>query len=238
VWAEVQEKEDERGFTMKAAILFLVGLGFLLLLASPFLGFIPLLFALPMIAGGLFLGFRPGGILRKERIIDNWAVLLDEACIENGDSQTPDKFYKDISTFLDASEAPNLRVERKHLAPSVMRELAGDRREFLVLTDTTNYRLKPYQIYMSARPYGINLAAEWYLTYKPTPLMALLSLIPYVNVIPQTLSDIDLFDQQDLRAYASNAHHCMLRAVQELMLKLHQDPTTLNRQSKGFFGLN
>jgi hypothetical protein len=177
-------------------------------------------------------------VLRKERIIDNWAVLLDEACIENGDSQTPDKVYKDISTFLDASKAPHLRVERKHLAPSVMRELTGDRREFLVLTDTTNYRLKPYQIYMSARPYGINLACEWYLTYKPTPLMAILSLIPYVNVIPQTLSDINLFDQQDLRAYATNAHHCMLRAVQELMLKLHQDPTTLNRQSQGFFGLN
>ena len=224
---------------MKAAIWFLLGFGLLLMIASTFFGGVfVLLLGLAMIAGGLFLGFRPGGILRKERIIDEWGVLLDEACIENGDSQTPDKVYKDISTFLDSSEAPNLRIERKHLAPSVMRELAGDRREFLVLTDTTNYRLKPYQIYMSARPYGINLAAEWYLTYKPTPLMAILSLIPYVNVIPQTLSDIDLFDQQDLRAYASNAHHCMLRAVQELMLKLQQDPTTLNRQSKGFFGLN
>jgi hypothetical protein len=224
---------------MKAAIWFLLGFGLLFLVASNFFGGVfVLLLGLTMIGGGLFLGFRPGGILRKERIIDNWAVLIDEACIENGDSQTPDKVYKDISTFLDSTEAPHLRVERKHLAPSVMCELAGDRREFLVLTDTTNYRLKPYQIYMSARPYGINLACEWNLTYKPTPLMALLSLIPYVNVIPQTLGDIDLFDQQDLRAYASNAHHYMLRAMQELMLKLHQDPSTLNRQSKGFFGLN
>jgi hypothetical protein len=119
-----------------------------------------------------------------------------------------------------------------------MRETTVDRREFLVLTDTTNYRLRPYQIYIRSRPYGINLACEWYLTYKPNILMACLSLIPYANVIPQTLSDIDLFDQQDLRAYASNAHHCLLRAVQELMLKLQQDPTTLNRQSQGFFGLN
>ena len=39
--------------------------------------------------------------------------------------------------------------------------------------------------------------------------MALLSVIPYVNFIPQTISDIDLFDQQDLRAYATNAHHYM-----------------------------
>src|SRR5918992_5460632 len=163
---------------MGAAIWFLMGFGLLLMLASTFFGGVfVLLLGLAMIAGGLFLGFRAGGILRKERIIGNWAVLLDEACIENGDSQTPDKVYKDISTFLDASEAPHLRIERKYLAPSVMRELTGDRREFLVLTDTTNYRLKPYQIYMSARPYGINLACEWNLTYKPTPLIAFLSLI-------------------------------------------------------------
>jgi hypothetical protein len=113
--AKVQVKEDG-GFPMKAAIWFLVGFGLLLMIASTFFGGVfVLLLGLAMIAGGLFLGFRPGGILRKERIIDSWAVLLDEACIENGDSQIPDKLYKDISTFLDASEAPHLRVERKHL---------------------------------------------------------------------------------------------------------------------------
>jgi hypothetical protein len=106
---------------MKAAIWFLMGFGLLLMIASNFFGGVfVLLLGLAMIGGGLFLGFRPGGILRKKRIIDNWAVLLDEACIENGDSQTPDKLYKDVSTFLDSSEALNLRVERKHLAPSLM----------------------------------------------------------------------------------------------------------------------
>jgi hypothetical protein len=222
---------------MKGAIVVLLAFGLLLLISSRFFGITPLFIGLAMIAGGLFLGLRPGGILRKERAIDNWSVLLDEACIENGDSRTPDNFYKDVSTFLDSSEAPNLKVERQYLAPSLARGLFGDQREFLVLTDTTNYRLKPYQIYISARSYGINLAAEWYLTYKPTPLMAMLSIIPYVNLVPQVLSDIDLFDQQDLRAYAANAHHCILRAVEELMVKLNQDPATLNRQSKGFFNV-
>jgi hypothetical protein len=192
---------------------------------------------LALIAGGLFLGFRPGGILRKERAIDNWSVLLDEACMADGHERT-EQLYNNIASFLDASEAPNLKVERQHLTPSLARGLFGDQREFLVLTDTTNYRLKPYQIYISARPYGINLACEWYMTYKPTPLMAILSLIPYVNLVPQALSDIDLFDQQDLCAYAANAHHCMIRAVSELMVYLHQDPSTLSRESKGFFNVS
>jgi hypothetical protein len=105
---------------MKVLVWLLMGFGFLFFLlgwavaiynGNPLL----LLIGLGMIAGGLFMGLHPSGILRKERAIDNWSVLLDEACIENGDTQTPDKFYNDISTFLDASEAPNLKVERQYL---------------------------------------------------------------------------------------------------------------------------
>jgi hypothetical protein len=223
---------------MKAAILVLLIFGFLLLIASRFFGGIPvLLIGVAMIAGGLFLGFRPGGILRKERAIDNWSVLIDEACMADGRARA-DTFYKDLTSFLAASEAPNLKVETQDLAPSLARSLFGDHRRFLVLTDVTNSRMKPYQIYISARPYGINLACEWYMTYKPTPLLAILSLIPYVNLVPQALSDIDLFDQQDLRAYAANAHHCMLRAVSALMEYLNQDPSKLDRASKGFFNVS
>jgi hypothetical protein len=222
---------------LMGAAFFLWGLSVLVGFFSQSLGGILFLISLVAIGFALYLGFRPGGILRKERAIDNWSVLIDEACMADGRERT-DQLYKNIASFLAASEAPNLKVERQHLAPSLIRGLVGDHREFLVLTDVTNSRMKPYQIYISARPYGINLACEWYLTYKPTPLMAMLSLIPFVNLIPQALSDIDLFDQQDLRAYAANAHHCMLRAVSELMLYLNQDPTTLNRQSKGFFGVN
>jgi hypothetical protein len=197
---------------------FFVVLGFISLI--PFIGavipgFIPLL-GLIMIVVGVILGFRPGGILRKERAIEEWSVLIDEACMANGHDKA-DTLYKDITTFLKASEAPNLRVETQDLAPSLTRSIFGDQRRFLVLTDVTNRRIKPYQIYISTRPYGINLACDWYMTYKPSWLMALLSVIPYVNFIPQTISDIDLFDQQGLRAYATNAHHCMLKAVTELM---------------------
>jgi hypothetical protein len=214
-----------------------IGFGMLLVIASSFLGIVPLIIGLAMIGGGIFLGLRPGGILWKESTIDTWAALLDEACIDDG-RERADNMYREIAHLLDASEAPNLKVERKFVSPTFTRSILGDQREFLVLTDTTNYRLQPYQIYISARPYGINLSAEWFLTYRPKLWMALLSLIPYVNFVPQVLSDIDLFDQQDLRAYAANAHHCTLRAVQELMVYLHQDPSTLNRESKGFFGVS
>jgi hypothetical protein len=146
--------------------------------------------------------------------------------------------YREITQQLAESEAPNLKVERKFVSPTFIRSIAGQQRKFLVLTDTTNYRLEPYQIYISAGPYGVNLAAEWFLTYKPKLWMAALSLIPFISLIPRSLSDIDFFDQQNLRAYTANAYHCTLRAVQELMVYLHQDPEKLDKTSKGFFNIS
>jgi hypothetical protein len=117
------------GFIMKAAIWLLMGFGVLLLFASVFGGIAPLLIGLFMIAGGLFLGFRLGGILRKERTIENWSVLIDEACVEDGHSRA-DNLYKDIAYFLETSETPNLKVERRFISPSLTRSLFGDQREF------------------------------------------------------------------------------------------------------------
>jgi hypothetical protein len=60
--------------------------------------------------------------------------------------------YREITQQLDESEAPNLMVERKFVSPTFLRSIAGDQREFLVLTDTTNYRLQPYQISSAPDP--------------------------------------------------------------------------------------
>jgi hypothetical protein len=225
---------------MKPVIWAMIGFGWFLGIIGNFSGggsaVVLGLMALALIGGGLFLGLRPGGILRKESTVDTWGALVDEACVDDGHERA-DTMYREITQQLDESEAPNLKVERKFVSPTFLRSLAGQQREFLVLTDTTNYRLQPYQIYISARPYGVNLSAEWFLTYKPTLWLAALSLIPFVSLIPRSLSDIDFFDQQDLRAYASNAHHCTLRAVQALMEYLHQDPAKLATASKGFFNV-
>jgi hypothetical protein len=222
---------------MKAVISVLVAVGFFLFIVGLVFGQIPILvIGLAMLGGGFYIGLRPGGFLTKESVLDTWHVLLDQACVEDGEVRA-ESLTQDTYMELSNSEAPNLKAEKTHISPSLIRGLTGDTRPFLVLTDLTNYRLSPYKIYISARPYGTGLAAEWNLTYKPTLLLALLSLIPFVNLIPKTLSDLDLFDQQDLRAYATNVHHCMLRSVSKLMESLNQDPSKLNRQSKGFLAV-
>jgi len=217
----------------KAIIWFLVGLGFLFFL----FGLVGeevavLIIGLLLIAGGFYLGLRPGGLLRKEEVLDTWGILIEKGKGKAG------QVLEDTEVFIKESKAPSIDMETRELAPGIVRGILGVKRKFLVVTDERNFRLEAYQIFVNARDYGDNLDVSWYLTFRPSLWQAFLSLIPYVNVVPRTLSDLDLFDQQDLRAYTTNAHHCLLKAVEKLMVDLHQDPSKIERKSRGFLGIS
>jgi hypothetical protein len=54
------------------------------------------------------------------------------------------------------------------------------------------------------------LDVSWYLTYKLGLLEALLGIALRRAYVPK----FDLFDEQDLSAYVTNAHHSLLKAVE------------------------
>lgn len=190
-------------------------------------------------------------IVRKEEIIDSWSVLIG-----NGQGKAEEIFNK-TDGFIDKSGAPNVKRERKELSPGIIRGLFGTRRDFLVITEKGNPRLKRFQMFIGARDYGHNLDVSWYLMYRPgfwKKLLAVLLMVPVLNwlVMPFVLIgglttmarerrgglDLDLFDEQDLRAYVTNAHHCLLAAVEKLMVDLNQDPSKIERRSRGFLGIS
>jgi len=41
-----------------------------------------------------------------------------------------------------------------------------------------------------------------------------------------------------LRAYTTNAHHCLIKAVEKLMTNLNQDTSKIDRKSRGFLGIS
>lgn len=217
----------------KGAIWVLVGIGLFIWILGIIFGKGAIwVIGLLLIAGGLFLGLKPGGILRREQVLDTWATL-----IENGQGKA-EEIFQDTDLFIKETKAPSLKMERRSLSPGIMRGIFGAKRDFLVITDQENFRLKPYQIFINARDYGISLDVSWFLTYRPRIWQAILSLFPYVGVIPRTLSDLDLFDQQDLRAYTTNVHHCLLKSVEKLLIAFHQDPSKMDRKSRGFLGIS
>lgn len=185
----------------KAVIRVVIIVGFLLLISGAFFDQTFLwVIGLLMIAGGLYFGLRPGSILRKEGVWDDWGILIENA------QGRADKVFQDVRTFIEQSKAPSLRMEIRKMAPSVLK--LEERRQFLEVTDYDNPRLKPYQIFIGARDYGNNLDISWYLTFRPSLWDALLSLF-LLGRRPTPTGSLDLFELQDLRAYATNTHHCL-----------------------------
>jgi len=188
-------------------------------------------------------------ILAKEEVIDRWGILISNA---EGRSE---KIFSDTEQFIGRSGAPDVRVSRRSIAPGLIRGLLGGKRAFLIVSNVSNANLRPYRMYINARDYGSNLDVSWYVVFQPGPgqkLMAFLLCLPIVGLLFLPLYllgrltrsrqagflGLDIFDEQDLRAFVTNAHHCVLEAVDTLMLDLGQDPSKIDRQSRGFLGIS
>lgn len=97
---------------------------------------------------GLVLAFGSNSILRKEHVEDDWPVL-----IENGQGKA-EAIFEDTEQFLKESKAPDIRMKRLKVAPGIIRSILGSTRDFLVITERGNPRLKPYQLFLNARDRG------------------------------------------------------------------------------------
>ncbi len=165
-------------------------------------------------------------IVTKEQVIDSWGML-----IENGQGKS-NEIFQDTEDFISESKAPALRAKKEKMSPGVVGSIMGTKRDFLVVKDQ---HLGAYQVFINVRDYGANLDVSWYLTYRPSFFKALLSLF---RSSAFALNDLDLFEQADLRAYVTVCHNSTLDAVENLMLSLGQDPSKIDRKSKGFLGIS
>jgi len=185
-----------------------------------------------MMAVALFMALKPDSILRKDQVEDSWSTL-----IENAQGKAEGIFHN-TEAFIKENNVDSLLMTNESIAPGFVKSMFGKAREFLVVVYSESFRLKPYQIFVNARDFGNNLDVSWYLTYRPSIWQVLASLIPFVKAASEALRELDLFDQQDLRAYATIVHRSVLKSVDKLMLDLKQDPSKMERRSRGFLGIS
>lgn len=188
-------------------------------------------------------------ILGRDEIIDQWDALIGNAAGEEK------HIVEETERLLALTKAPGVKWDLRKISPGRVRGLLGVWRSSLVVENTSNPNLGPYRMYIHARDYGTNLQVSWYLARQPSlwqKLVMLSFFIPILGVFILPLHFIgrlfrarqagvlglDLFDEEDLRAYVTNAHHCLLEAVNRLMLSLSQDPSMINRCSRGFLGIS
>ena len=203
-------------------LFFLMGIGFSKSLA---------LTGIVMMAVALFMALKPDSILRKDQVEDSWSTL-----IENAQGRSED-IFRNAEEFTKENNVDSLIMTNESISPGFVSSMLGTARKFLVVV-YSSFRLKPYQIFVNARDFGNNLDVSWYLTYRPSIWQVVASLIPFVKVASEALRELDLFDQQDLRAYATVVHRSVLKSVDKLMLDLKQDSSKIERRSRGFLGIS
>jgi hypothetical protein len=75
-------------------------------------------------------------------------------------------------------------MEKRAISPGLVRGILGTNRDFLLVTNQENFRLKPYQIFMNARNYGNNLNIAWVFNLSAFVVAIFAALLLYVSVVP------------------------------------------------------
>ena len=168
-------------------------------------------------------------LLKKQQVLESYHELISQG---QGEAENT---FDEIITQITDNQVPVIKMSKESAALSLMGKLFGRKREFIIVTNTTNKRLKAYRIYVNARDYGTNLQVSWYLVSKVGFCRALLAIIFRGVSSGETLvMKLDLFDLQDLQAFRTVVHRAVLHAVRELVKKLGQDPSAINQKSKGY----
>jgi len=162
--------------------------------------------------------------LKEQKIMSSWGMVIQ------GGQGKSESIFSTIQGLLASNDAPGVEWEMTEAQPGRIKGLFGKKRDYLLVT---NEALKDYRLYVGARDYGTNLDTAWFLTVEPKFFSGLAKAAQSLASFG-VFGDLDIFDQQDLRAYVTVVHHSVLDAVGSLMEELGQDPSKIDRRSKGF----
>ena len=158
--------------------------------------------------------------LKEGKIVREWSTLLPECQAEGPGLITA------IQNRLGAYEVPGLSWKEESASTGFMKSLMGKRRDFLVVRSE---QFSEWLVCIGARDYGRFLNVVWYLTTSPKFLNKIRS-----TAAGDVLTDeLDVFDQQDVNAFAAVTRMATVVATEELAEKRQLDLQRLERQARG-----
>lgn len=162
--------------------------------------------------------------LKDETILNQWSMLVDGAA--GRDTELLD----DIQARLTAAWIPgNSEWSIDEVESGGM--FSKTKREFLIV------RLEQfgdYRNYIGVRPYGKHLDCCRFLTVEPGFLKRQLSQAITGGEDRLLSTPKNLLVEQDLTAWVTVVHHCVIGSVKGLFTKLGQDPNGVRSETKGF----
>lgn len=164
--------------------------------------------------------------LNDEKVLDQWGVVLE------GGAGKEAALLQSVDSTLKASDLPGVRWQQVEAQPSMLKGLFGNKRSYLMVTSEA---VKDYRMYVGARDFGKHLDVSWFLTVEPGFFKSAFSaMLAHGNY--QAMSfNLDIFKNQDLRAYVTSVHRfCVRGAVEQVAGQLGQDTSGFDWKSRGF----
>ena len=163
--------------------------------------------------------------LKEETILDQWSMMVD------GAANRAQAVLDDVGRRLKAADVPGgCDWEVEEVKSSGW--FAKVRREFLVVRLE---RFGDYRMYVAAGEYGAHLDVCRFLTVEPGFFKK--QLAERFGGMDALSAPKNILVEQDLRAWVTVVHHCLLNAVGALMDKLGQDRGKIHRESKGYLAV-
>jgi hypothetical protein len=161
--------------------------------------------------------------LKKQSIVDQWGTV-----VEHGAGR--EKWVLDTTErLIQESKMPGISVKQDQVTMGMF----SAKRNFVIVG---NAGAKEFYMFIGARDFGMHLDAAWYLTLFASGLKSAMS--RRMTGSPNALSmNINMFTQQDLRAYVTVANHCFRQALDELYQELKITPKGLDTRSTGFLSV-
>jgi hypothetical protein len=162
--------------------------------------------------------------LKDETILNQWNMLVD------GAAGRTIGLYDDIGERLRQARIPG---EASWSLEEVQSGgfLAKVRREFLIVRLG---QFKDYRNYIGVRDYGSSLSCCRFLTVEPGFFKREMSKAVTGGETRIFSTPKNVLVEQDLSAWVTVVHHCVIDAVKELVKTLGQDPLGVRTSSKGF----
>lgn len=167
--------------------------------------------------------------VKNQRILDSWAVLIEDACGRGIE------IYEVVKKLIQESQVPYITAE----AVSIILESSLFKIRVRNYLRVSNERLKGFQIFVGARDYGKDLYVSWYLTCEKKLFKeATDAHLSKTNLGETFLSSLSFFTREELTAYITKIHRCVLKAVKVVMHSLGQDSSKIVRLSTGLLAVS
>ena len=182
--------------------------------------------------------------MKQEKIVDRWSTLIEGA---NGQGE---QVIAETIRIIEKLEVPDIFVSRQKRKPGP--GFSKTPRDFLI----AEHRIHDgYDMYIGARDYGKQLFVSWYLVEEPISFLRLFKRNPIAAIVKlpflifgqiiskmyggsgKFMSLLNLFDSEELTAYATTVHHAVLDSVKIVMENKKLDFTKVNNRTSGFLNI-